>query len=101
MDLIDFGRYVGALFVTLGLMVLAFWAFRRFGPRLGLDRAGAGAVGPRRVEVVESRMLDARRRLVVARFAGREHLLLLGQQNDVVVASAEAAPEPAAAGDDA
>ncbi len=95
MDLIDFGRYVGALFVTLGLMALALWAFRRFAPRLGLTVAAPAAAGARRVEVVDSRMLDARRRLIVARFAGREHLLLLGPQNDVVVASADAAPKPA------
>ena len=33
MDLIDFGRYAGALFVTLGLMGAAVLALKRFGPR--------------------------------------------------------------------
>jgi flagellar protein FliO/FliZ len=40
----------------------------------------------KRLELVESLPLDIRRRLVIVRCDGNEHLLLLGQNQDIVVA---------------
>lgn len=94
MDLVDFGRFFGSLLVTLGLLGAGVAALRRFGPQLGIAMAGQGGRAlPRRVEVVESRLLDPRRRLVVARFDGRDHLILIGAQSEQVIASGPAQQE--------
>jgi flagellar protein FliO/FliZ len=41
----------------------------------------------KRLEIVESLTIDVRRRLVIVRCDGNEHLLLLGATQDVVVAA--------------
>ena len=46
--------------------------------------------GERRLKVTESLMLDPRRRLVLVRLDGREHLLLLSPSRDLVVSDVEA-----------
>ncbi len=56
---------------------------------------GATASGVRRIRVTETLPLDARRRLVMVRCDGREHLLLLGINSDVVIASSQAASSEA------
>lgn len=77
MDLASFARAVFALGVTLGLLGLAAWAFRRFGPdavaRLSAQRR------ERRLQVIESLLLDPQRRLVLVREGTSQHLLLLGE----------------------
>ena len=94
MDLVDFIRYVGALFVTLALLGGLALTLRRFGPSLGLGAmARPGARGPRRLEIAEVLPLDPRRRLVLVREGDREHLLLLGAGGETVV---ESRPAPAA-----
>lgn len=65
-----------ALAVTLGLVGLAAYAARRWGP------AGLIAIkkpGERRLQVVESLTLDAQRRVVLIRVDAEERLLLLGE----------------------
>lgn len=100
MDLLDFGRYVGALLMTLGLLLAGLAALRRWGGRLPLaitQPAGGASAPVRRITVLESRMLDAKRRLVVTRFAGRDHLILLGASGETLIAAEPAADAPAEA----
>ena len=85
MDFLDWARAVFALIATLALIGIAAYAARRF----GMVRAGANA-GPRRLKLVESLMLDPRRRLVVVRFDDRDHLLLLSPEGDRPVADVAA-----------
>jgi flagellar protein FliO/FliZ len=59
---------------------------RKFGPPARLARGG-----DRRLSVVEITPIDARRRLVLVRRDDREHLLLLGIGQDLVI---EAGIEP-------
>ncbi|MFZ2870156.1 FliO/MopB family protein [Zavarzinia sp.] len=77
---------------ALGLVVLLILAFgivmRRFGDRVP-RRAG------KRLAVVESLSLDPRRRLVILRKDGAEHLVLLGPGGDIVIERASAPPPPA------
>ena len=64
------------LVVTLGLVGLAAYAARRWGP------AGMFQVRPageRRLAILESLSLDPSRRLVLIRLDGEERLLLLGE----------------------
>ncbi|GAN00029.1 hypothetical protein U91I_03692 [alpha proteobacterium U9-1i] len=85
MDFLDWARALFALIATLALIGLAAYAARRFGM---LD--AAVGKGERRLKVTESLMLDPRRRLVLVRLDGREHLLLLSPSRDLVVSDVEA-----------
>lgn len=92
MDWVDWARGVFALTATLALIVGFAVLARRFGmmtPR----PAGLG----RRLSVVESLMLDPRRRLVLVRLDDRDHLLLLSAAGDSTVAIVPAPTAPALA----
>ena len=93
MDPIDYLRFVGALAFVLGLIALFAWAARRW--RLGTASPGT----TRRLAVVESLPIDPRRKLVLVRCDRREHLLLLGQDGNRLIAqvAGEAARAPGAA----
>jgi flagellar protein FliO/FliZ len=106
MDFLLLLKFAVALAFVLGLIGLSALAVRRFGPG-GLVRWRPGP--ERRLGVVEVLPLDPRRRLVLVRRDGVEHLLLLGAGEDRVVetgivrsgfrnALAEAAQPPGAGG---
>lgn len=79
MNLSDFVRAIFALALTLGLVGLAAWALRRYGPD-ALARLGAtGQARERRLKLVESLVLDPTRRLVIVDCDGQERLILLGE----------------------
>lgn len=80
MEWVEWARAVFALLATLALIGLAALAARRFG-LLGAAKPGV----ERRLKVVESLMLDPRRRLVIVQHDEREHLLLLSPAGDRVV----------------
>jgi flagellar protein FliO/FliZ len=84
----EWARALAALIATLALIGLAGYAARRFGLI-----TGAPARGPRRLQVVESLMLDPRRRLVIVRMDDREHLILLSAGGDRRVASVDVKAE--------
>ena len=67
---------VFGLVVTLGLIGLAAYAARRWGPAGMFQMRPAGT---RRLAIVESLNLDPSRRLVLVRFDQEERLLLLGE----------------------
>src|SRR5947208_1212538 len=72
-----------AFLIVLALIVLTFWAIRRFGG-IGL---GAGAARGRqpRLAVIDAAAVDGRRRLVLIRRDNVEHLLMIGGPSDIVV----------------
>jgi len=76
MDFYEIIRMAAALAVTLGLIGLASWGMRRFGPdamaRFQVSRR------QRRLTLVETLVLDPARRLVLVRFDDEERLILLG-----------------------
>jgi len=76
MDFVTFLRATFALAMTLGLIGLAAVALRRFGPD-ALARFTTGQK-VRRLNVVETLVLDPSRRLVLVSVDGEERLLLLG-----------------------
>jgi flagellar protein FliO/FliZ len=77
----SYARFVLALAFVLLLIVACAWVARRFG--LGGRLVAAG--GKRRLAILEVLPLDGRRRLVLLKRDGVEHLLLLGQPGDLVV----------------
>lgn len=81
MDTTTYLRFVAALVLVLGMILGLLWLLRRF----GLGGMVARAAGRRRLALVESLALDGKRRLLLVRRDGREHLLLLGGATDLVV----------------
>jgi flagellar protein FliO/FliZ len=67
-------RALAALLLVLGVALLLAWALRRAGI--------AKPLAPTRLDLVASRPLDGRNRLVVVRWDGREHLLAVGPAGD-------------------
>ena len=76
----SYPRYLVSLIFVLGLIGGLAWLLRRFGPPGRLR-----GPGQRRLSIVEILPLDARRRLVLLRRDGKEHLVLLGPTQDVVI----------------
>ncbi|MEI9982997.1 MAG: flagellar biosynthetic protein FliO [Aliidongia sp.] len=78
----SYPRYIVSLLFVIGLIGLLAWLLRRFGPP-GRFRSP----GRKRLSIVEILPIDARRRLVLLRRDGKEHLILLGQTQDLVIES--------------
>ncbi|HUN51703.1 MAG TPA: flagellar biosynthetic protein FliO, partial [Candidatus Sulfotelmatobacter sp.] len=87
MDFSQYLRFVAALIAVLALIGVVAVAARRF----GLMPRATGASQGRRLQVVEVAPVDARRRLVLIRRDAVEHLVLLGQNADLLVESGIAA----------
>ena len=88
MDIFDALRAIGALALVLGILLGFAWLLRKYGSSMGI-KVGQEASDLR---VVEWRSLDMRRKLAVVRWDGRDHLLVLGPTNDLLVASRTAPP---------
>lgn len=87
MDPLSVAKMLAALVFTLALIGGAAWLARRFGM---LDMSARKTPSERRLQVVESLMLDPRRRLVVVRFDAQEHVLLLSPSGDLAIAKEDA-----------
>ena len=80
-------RFFFALIFVLGLIGGSAWFLKRFLLERGAHR---NAKGPGRLEIVETKMIDARRKLILLRRDSVEHLLILGpNQETVIVLQAE------------
>lgn len=71
-----FGAFTALIFV-LGLLGVFAWAVRRFGFMPGQPKLGRLT---RELEVRESKMIDARNRLIVARWRGNDYLIGTGPE---------------------
>lgn len=78
-------RMLVALTIVLGLMALAVYVLRVFGPRLGLKGVFPAMQSKARLCVVEVALVDARHRMVLVRRDATEHLVLLGGTQPVVI----------------
>ena len=76
-------RFFLALVFTLSLIGLLYWLVRRYVPSRMLPVGGTA----NRLQILEVRSLDARRKLVLVRRDSVDHLLLLGSQSDLVIES--------------
>lgn len=88
MDLALYGQFALALIFVLALIGLLTLIARRLGlgPRMVTPR------GRKRLAIVEVLPLDPKRRLVLVRRDGAEHLLLLGATHDAVIETGIPAP---------
>ncbi len=82
MNFLDLLRAVFALAFTLGIIGLAAWAARRYAPQL-LAKLSAER-GERRMQVVETLVLDPARRLILVKVDNEERLLLLGEGRELI-----------------
>lgn len=80
MDLATYLKFTLSLVLVLALFGAGVWALKRYLPGLKV-----GARPGRRLSVVEVLMLDTRRRLVLVRRDGVEHLILLGATTETVI----------------
>ena len=92
-------RFIVAFVLVLALIGLTAWLIRQFGSARASNPGGARNRQPR-LAVLDSAIVDARRRLVLIRRDNVEHLILIGGPTDVVVeenivrAQSAAAPAP-------
>ncbi|WP_262689659.1 FliO/MopB family protein [Kordiimonas aestuarii] len=71
-------EYLGVfsvLFMMLGALALMAWLVRRFGLLPGTHRQKPG---DKELEIIASRLLDARNRLIVVRWRDRDYLIGTG-----------------------
>ena len=88
MDLLDLGRYLGALLLVLALVGFAGLAARRFGLP-GLSKP----VKSRRLKIVETLMISPRQRLVLLSRDGVEHLVVMSPDGASLIEQNITAPE--------
>ncbi|ARJ64799.1 hypothetical protein WV31_03465 [Magnetospirillum sp. ME-1] len=81
MDSANYLRFILSLVAVLGLIFAVVWVVRQRLPGVMPGRNAAG----RRLGIVESLTLDVKHRLVLVRRDDREHLLVLGGAQPVVV----------------
>ncbi|MFW5661277.1 MAG: flagellar biosynthetic protein FliO, partial [Oceanicaulis sp.] len=94
MDLIDFSRYFAALLVVLGLLGGVAVILRKGWLPTGLSGFQGLERSERRLAVKESLILDPRRRIVIVKSDGVEHVLLLGPERETVLETRPAKSEP-------
>ena len=82
MGFLDFARAILGLAITLGLIGLAANALRRYAP--GLMERFQGTRGERRLQVIETLVLDPARRLILVRVDEEERLILLGEGKELI-----------------
>lgn len=77
----DYLKFVIAFSVVIALMFALSWVLKKVGLAAVPMMPGA----KRRLKIVEHIGIDARRRLVLVRRDGVEHLILIGQNQDCVI----------------
>jgi len=90
MDYVDYMRFVFALIFVVGLIGGAAILARRFG--LAPGAATGGRAAQKRLEIVETLMLDPKRRLLIIRRDDQQHLIVLGTESEMVVEQGFTAP---------
>jgi flagellar protein FliO/FliZ len=89
MDPTEYLRFFAALIFVLALIGAAAFALRAFGFMTPGNRNKA----ERRMSIVETLMLDPRRRLMIVRRDNVEHVLLLGMSGETIVERAVKVPD--------
>lgn len=85
MDMVSLLRTIGGLGTVLGILAGALWIVRRYDLRPPGRAVGARE---RRLELVETLPVDARRTIVLVRRDGREHLVLIAPEGHLVLETA-------------
>jgi len=89
MDISELARFLAALIFIVGLIGLCAFAAKRFNLMPGMT---GFASGTKRLALIEVKALDTKHRLLLIRRDDREHLVLIGGDQPVVVESGIEAP---------
>lgn len=90
MELSEIFRFVASLVFIIGLIGLCAFAAKK----LGLASGGITSTGnQKRLAIVEVKVIDGKHRLVLMRRDNKEHLVLLGGEQDLLIESGIDAPE--------
>jgi flagellar protein FliO/FliZ len=89
MDVLDLGRYFGALILVMGLLGFAWLAARKY----GVPGVMQGTV-QKRLSIVETLMIGTRHKVYLLRRDGTEHLVMVGPQGMSVVENGIPSPAP-------
>lgn len=92
MEIAEYLRFFVALLFVVGLIAGTGILARRFGFVPGA--ATGGSSREKRLEIVETITLDAKRRMMLVRRDGREHLILLGTDSETVLETGIERPAP-------
>ena len=77
-------RFIFALIFVLGLIGGSAWLLKRFMLERGAPRKSRDN---KRLEILETKIVDGRRKLVLLRRDSVEHLLILGPNQETVIES--------------
>ncbi len=83
MEMEAYLRFILALVFVLSLIGVLAWVARRYG--FGGGRPGPRNRRDRRLEIIETRVIDGKRRLVLLRRDHVEHLVLMGPTSEIVI----------------
>ncbi len=83
MDWTDYLRFIASLFFVLALMG-GLWLLLK---RLGLSGVQMPNGQQRRLKVIETLPIDARRRAIILQRDNRQHLVILGPTGETVIES--------------
>ena len=84
MEIISFTQ-IAQLLLSLALVVALMGGLAYIVKRLGLSNSMPVHKGDKRLKIVESQALDARRRLVLVQCDEKQHLVMLGINGDTVI----------------
>ena len=82
MDWMQILRMIFALAIVLGLIFMLAYVLKRYAPQLMAQLQAKR--GERRLQVVETLVLDPARRLVLVRLDNEERLILLGEGHELI-----------------
>lgn len=83
MEAPDYFRFLLAFIVVIGIMILISFIARRYLPMAQTTRGFNRK--KRSVTVVDNQILDTKRRLVTLRHGGREKVVMLSPNNDLLL----------------
>jgi flagellar protein FliO/FliZ len=94
MDFTELFRFAAALAFIIGLIGVCAWGARKLGLATG-GFSGAGAL--KRLSISEVKIVDAKHRLILIRRDDKEHLVLLGGEQNLLIETGIDAPAVEAA----
>lgn len=92
MDWLGLLRAIFALTVVVGLILALAWVLKRYAPQLMAQLQAPR--GRKRLQVVETLVLDPARRLVLVRLDEEERLILLGEGRELIEPRVRPAASP-------
>lgn len=84
MEIITFSQ-IAQLFLALAFVVALMGGLAMVIKKLGLAHTAPVNKGKKRLKIVESQPLDARRRLVLVQCDDKQHLVMLGINGDTII----------------